>query len=842
MKLNRRAFLKSATFGLGAAIVGSGQTAAAPPLIDSVKTACLRLAPLGWRQLLMDATGGQLDISAPKLADQLTKQLSRIDRNVPGFGDFDLAATRAIEAGSPDRSLLYHAFASPSVVVGRNGAALGGFPTLAEIEAVENYIYGVASPTIASLRARAGGRPLAIVVFALQYESAPNSVHGWHAELCFARAGSARLGTIGPLYDPPSRNFLSVDQTRPFDFPVVPRRFAAYIAVQRIGADSAIEQFGPQDPLTEDAELQFWVPIHKLFSGSECIQGLNLDVTLSCGLRNDELAMFHKWLDLQGLQNNWSGEDLEQYPFVIKDELIGSFAKSPEFGSGLLLPVAGPVIKVAEYRGKQLTFPVDGRYTSDPMNIQLSSLQVLPGAPDSGVPHYGVEDASQESQRPAPEYINIRHQVLPDGQIRNLNKERDLRKIIATGGYNALHYIDGAGDGWVEANCPQLDGLVDRRVAAYCMVALPDFFPKVKQRDLMFWWNNEVPKAVRDGLFAIPPLALSQTRIAADIMLPIGFSIVDVTVPAIVTQPNPILARGTQPSVQKPNGPVHNEKTGMPDGSPGLFDPGWDTSQGIYYSAPTPVRLQKFLAGYGLGSPFIEDAKLCAALGAYWPAVAPDSTRTFQPDKQISGKPYPYPTIIPLTDQEIGAAPVMSGKFRPWDGVRGPQARTIEGQRYAAYMDAWRTDYIDLVGTMTAALTSQIDLAEYKARILAMEAVYWGLGIHDSNPEYSGDKRRTEPQKVLAAKAKWAVLSFRTVAANDPGLAEAQAAAGSRLSGSKFYFFHIYRWDGPEMADPHNLQMVLVKMAEEVTAYIAGTDALLKCEGQQWKIDTSMPT
>jgi hypothetical protein len=837
----RRTFLKTATAGLGAVIVGAGpaRAAAAPPLIDSVTAACRRLAPLGWRQLLMDATGNQLDIGAANLANELTKQLTRIDRNVPGFGDFDLAATRAIEAGSPDRSLLYHAFASPSVVAGRNGTGLGGFPTMAEIEAVENYVYGVAPPTMASLRARAAGRRLGIVVFALQYESGPNSVHGWHAELCFARAGIARLGTLEPSYNVRSRNFDSLDPAKPFEFRVTPRRFAAYLAVQRIGADSAMERFGPQDPLKEDAQLQFWVPVHKLFNGSECIQGLNLDVTLGCSLRNDELAMFHKWLDLQGLQNNWSGEDLEQYPFVIKDERIGALSKRTEFGSGLLIPVPQPVIQPAEYKGKPLTFPVDGSYTGDPVNIQLSSLQVLPGAPDSDTPHYGVKDASQESQRPAPEYINIRHQVLEGGQIRNLNKERDLRKIIAKGGYNTLHYIDGAGDGWVEAHCPQLNGLVDARVQAYCMIGLPDFFPKVRQRDLMLWWDNEVPKPVRDALFALPPLALSQTRIAANITLPIGFSIEDVTVPAIVTQP--VTGRAQTP-VQKPNGPVYTEKTGMPDGSPGLFDPGWETSQGVYYSAPAPVHLQKFLAGYGLGSPFIEDAKLCAALGAYWPGVAPDSTRTFQPDKQISGKLYPYPTIAPLTDQEIGAAPLTDGKFMPWDGVRGPQARTIGGQRYCAYTDAWRTDYIDLVGTMSAALTSQIDLAEYKARIMAMEAVYWGLGIHDSESEYSGGHRRTEPEKVLAAKARWAVLSFRIVAANDPGLAEARRAAGAPLSGSKFYFFHVYRWEGAETTDPGNLQIVLVKMTEEVTAYVAGTDVLLKTEGQPWKIDTSMPT
>ena len=59
---------------------------------------------------------------------------------------------------------------------------LRGFPTLAEIEAVENYVYGVDPPTLDALRRRAAGRPLGVVVFALQYRNAPMSVHGRHAE------------------------------------------------------------------------------------------------------------------------------------------------------------------------------------------------------------------------------------------------------------------------------------------------------------------------------------------------------------------------------------------------------------------------------------------------------------------------------------------------------------------------------------------------------------------------------------------------------------------------------------------------------------------------------------
>ncbi len=830
----RRGFLRLTASAIGAFAIraeASASAAGAPPLIDAVAETCRRLAPLGWRALLLDVTGGALDITAADLQRELGKPLPRIDRNIAGFGDFAADATRAIEPGRPERSLLYHALASPAVVAEGSGAELRGFPTLAEIEAVENYVYGAAPPTWQDLRRRADGRPIGMVVFALQYQTAPQSVHGRHAELCFARSGVSRLGTIEPLYDVKARNFTALDPARPYDFRVVPRRFAAYLAVQMRGAP---DRFGPQDALPDDIEREFWVPIHKLFDGRECIAGLNLHVRLRRGLRNEELAEFHRFLDRDGLQNNWSGADLERFPFTIKDEMIGSLSRRPEFGEGVLEPRPSPLITPAQYKGRLLTFPVDGRYTSKPYNLQLSSMQILPANFESShEPHY-FEDAEQDTQRPAPEYINIRHRVLSNGAIDNLNLRPDMDEIIHSGGYQALHYIDGAGDGWIEAHCAQLAGVVDTHVPAYCMVALPDFFPRVTHRALMQWWRDEVPKPVRAALWAIPPLALSQTRIAANITLPIGFSLEDTTITAIVSQPED--APGPK---QTANGPVSIEKTGLPDGSPGLFDPGWDTSQGMYYTAPKNP-LQKFLTARGLGSPFIEDAKLCAALGAYWPGVAPDATRTFQPDKRISGEFHPYPTIVPLTDEEIGSAPVEGGRFMPWDGVRGPRATTFRDQPVVAYTNAFRTDYIDLVGTMTAVLTARIDMAEYQARTLAMEAVYWALGIHD--PEYIAKYGEKEGVfKVLGAKAAWAVLSFRRIAENDSGLKAAEQAAEARLAGPRHYAFHVYRW-GKEIADPDDLHVVYLEILEQAFAYVSGDTVLLRHDGGSWTVDRSIPT
>ncbi|MFF8835784.1 hypothetical protein [Streptomyces sp. NPDC015130] len=118
------------------------------------------------------------------------------------------------------------------------GRTLGAFPSLAEIEAVENYVYGVRPPTLARLREIAGENPLGVVVFAFDYRDATGSVHGRHADLCFSRPGITRRGTTGPRYNARLRQFAPLDPKQPFVVRTVPQRFAAYIAMQVTGADS----------------------------------------------------------------------------------------------------------------------------------------------------------------------------------------------------------------------------------------------------------------------------------------------------------------------------------------------------------------------------------------------------------------------------------------------------------------------------------------------------------------------------------------------------------------------------------------------------------------------------
>ncbi len=74
---------------------------------------------------------------------------------------------------------------------------------------------------------------------------------------------------------------------------------------------------------------------------------------------------------------------------------------------------------------------------------------------------------SDNEARRAPEYVHARHQVLPNGAVNDLNERPDVARIVAEGGYNALHYLDFTADGWIEALCPELAIQIPRRVPAY---------------------------------------------------------------------------------------------------------------------------------------------------------------------------------------------------------------------------------------------------------------------------------------------------------------------------------------------------------------------------------------
>jgi hypothetical protein len=727
-------------------------------LLDRVFTVCRNLVGKGWDELLSDSYG--LNIDQPdksSLKRELSRPLRR-KKQVPGFEDFVETGIAGLVAGSPAHSLLYHALASPNVLTKTDGSRLEGFPTLAEIEAVENYVFGLQPPSLEELSARAGVETLTIVVFAYEYRPAAQTCHGRHADMAYSRTGVARVGTVPPSYHPELRGFLP-DSADPFDIAVSPSRFAPYLAVQRQGDKTAFlpmrfrSKKGPDDPenWVPDGRRNFWVPIHKLFSGRECLRGLDLKISLSTTHVNEKIHRIHKVLDQ-------TPRTTPPYRFT---EGIAEFSRDSEHGAGTLVPEPHRrLVEPAELpNGKPLTFQVP------PGTTTFSSFDL--------------------GGRSGPEYVHIRTEIREDQEI-NLNDldETTLMKQLGAGNYKALQYVDFTGDGWIAVDCPQLKraaGVSAKPLPAYSLVTAPDFFPSCDQRELMEWTGSVgVPPALRGQIWNVVPDTLCDVRLAANIQLPKSpFDADDETMTAVVGLDGPAPSGAPLVTVDA------QRHSHLPDDAAGVFAPGWDVGQDTV--KVNGVKTDH-LAAYRLGSPFPEDAKLCAALSTFWPAVAPDATREMEPSKgNESG------TVSPMTDQEIGQIGDL-----PWDGVLGPQVVRDGDEEFAEFASFQHVDYVRnaLNRKFTSRLTARVDASEYERRIMALALAYLALGTERV-------PKRTAP--VLIRKFRndgivrrdseacfWKLLSFQVAPRGIPELQQAQLDAQTVLPSAFVYRLELF--------------------------------------------------
>jgi hypothetical protein len=552
---------------------------------------------------------------------------------------------------------------------------------------------------------------------------------------------------------------------------------------------------------------------------------------------NEKLRRFHTRMTTAGFYTGWDAPDIDQFPFVIQGETLAAFSTDPDHGSGWVMPPPHPLVEPATHEGKPLTFYYSLELAASPSIIYASSLQLLEAPPfqplgpgrtqslpeniaiaEEEIPGY-LTTISPDVGRSTPEYLNIRHTVSADGTEENLNDRQDVLEPINEGGYWARHFIDYAADGWVAARCRELDEAVPARIPAYSTVGPPSFYPYTNQRALTEWAETGAPEELRHGIFVIPPRPLSDRRMAANITLAAGFSIDDDTVTALVSLP---LDAGTTQS-GAPETFVRRHLQ-LPDGMAGLFDPGCDVSQ------DRTADNRFFLANHGLGTPFIEDAKLCAAPSGFWPGVSPDSSREFQPAKPSDNQYQTWPTMAPMTDEELGIVEVEGHGFLPWDGVRGPHLTVVDGKEVVDCPEFAHTDYLETVENFTAALTGKVDHEEYIARVLVMAQVYWALGIRwtDFGEQYGIAEAL---DRFQMAKAEWTVLSFRALGeGSDEELAEAETATGIHLQGDTRYRFHLFQWNGVE-TPADDVRRILVGIEEQAVAYADLTNILLRQNG-----------
>ena len=793
-------------------------------LLEIVKTALNRLAPSGWSELF--SLHG-LNIGAADLESELTRPLDSIKRDFPGFEDFALEGERGVEQGQPALSLLFHAFASPRVTAfpGESGepVPLRDFPLPSEIEAVEDYVYGVSPPTIEELRVLTNRAPLAIVVYSVEYRAGLETVHRKHADMCYSRTGISRVGTEQPRYDGGSRGYSPLVDNDPTGLRVLPCRYAAYVAAL-VSGDG--DRHGPQRFIREnetqaapstsqlmsksaggaepapalegtalsDTERKFWLPVHKLFDGDECIRGVNIEVKLWARHVNEKLRRAHLYFLAHGHDGGWTEPDLSEAPFVISQDLA-AFSTRPEDGAWLLVPEPkDALVARAYYKGKPLTYIVPAK-KEGAWGVFHSTLNLSPTPGNS---------------RAAPEYLHAVHKVEKDGKITNLLDSKDAIKAIEKGGYRAQHYLDFTADGWVDVECSALALELPRRLPACSVLAAPDFFPRIKQTDLMDWTDQSSPPSLLDKIWPEnpgAPEALSEQRFMANLELPDAhFNPNDDTMTAIVGHYGS--GAGTLSHARRKD----NYRSSMlPDGAAGIFAPGWDVSYDRSPETATEsglVRGKTFFNTYGLGSPFIEDTKLCAALSSYWPAAAPDITRTFAPTRG-------YATATPLEDEVIGI-----GGDEPWDGFYGPivdyDTKTVD------YLDLAYADYVQAAidKTFKVDVLGQTTTQEYIARTLVMARVYEALNA-----------------TTRQAKAGIAVLSFKRPKHDDAELLKALKDTGRTVQREFVYRYEIIRHNGPEKhPDTSKFSRKIVKFDELLEIYADPSIVFMKDKtAGKWK-------
>ena len=287
-----------------------------------------RLVAVGWNEGL-GKHGLDLKAALTRddegFAEALAADLA-VDRNVPGFDDFTTAGSRAIEPGKPAASLLYHAMASP--FVHPDGTASPGdasqYPTLAELDAVENYIFGLHQLDLSQLR-----NPV-IAVLAYEYRTAVRTPHGEHADLAYSRCGVARVGTAAAAYDAVNRGFAGIDEKDAIR--AVPARYAAFIAehVKPTNNDAIMaRQRG-------DQSRDFALPVHKLFPGPDCLADTELSIRFNEFHRNEKLARVHR----EGGIRVVDGFDVDIFPFVRDSENAGDLVRlQPECASVAVVPI-----------------------------------------------------------------------------------------------------------------------------------------------------------------------------------------------------------------------------------------------------------------------------------------------------------------------------------------------------------------------------------------------------------------------------------------------------------------------------------------------------------------------
>ncbi|MBN8785576.1 MAG: hypothetical protein J0I84_00645, partial [Terrimonas sp.] len=303
---------------------------------------------------------------------------------------------------------------------------------------------------------------------------------------------------------------------------------------------------------------------------------------------------------------------------------------------------------------------------------------------------------------------NIRYRKESDNNFKHIPLNNKLENDICNGNYVAQLFEDNICDGCVTAN---LDSKSDynffNMLPAFSIVTAPDFFPFVDSNDINKYYeknkiNNDI-HFLEGGTLNLSGLRLkANSNILNPVSLEKAFPITtDETWNTVLAALSVNINLESEFGSSNFNTNYirdYNASTFLPDTASGIFYPGWDAT-----FSNNDDKKERFLATYGLGSPFPEDMKLCAAANGMWPVTSPDAGRTFQGSLvNIPGINRKPSTSIPLLDNEIGYHPnspfgLAYGETYGWDGEQGPYLKRGEADKkiYVNFTDIGRADYLE---------------------------------------------------------------------------------------------------------------------------------------------------
>lgn len=678
----------------------------------------------GWGAYFKDALGVDLTLSGEALQKELTKELDKtklkpwMDNASSGYDDF--AGMNMIKAGFPAFSALYHGLASPRV----RSASIKAYPSLEHLDILENYIYALADwehlKTTYNVKSN---EDLVMAVFAYEYRPAFKTPHHQHADMVYSRTGVARVGQHEMNYDAINRCFTNKpkDGTPVQRAAVVPARYALYIAKRVKNNEVDLMTTGiykPGDKFDDhmDNERTFLQPIRKVFQNDLLFDEAQLNFNETH--KSEKLAKLVEHTDLK-FYNDVKPTVRESSYLIVQD------AKTTHVNSSFLV-ISQPkeLIRIAKEGNKTLYFlvpamiPGKGGYSKNryftSFNTQdVQDVELLTKGKN------GIQKIPNEYTEPRtqPLFLNITHQrdTIAAAGYSEILKDAGFEQRVNDGLYQSPLFEDSICEGKVSAKVSMapagaLKGLYPDALPAFSIVTAPDFFPQVDNFDIMEFDINPGTSKTQTNFYEGGLASLATCRLTPNPKWIAKHEKSDnQTYTAVLSQKSTSATAAAQTGQFKnPSLPKGYMVSGfLPDVASSVFAPGWD----ITYSADKPGSTDVYLSTEGLGSPFVEDMKLCAASNGMWPASSPDAARTYQ------GSLDPYsrnPTAVPLTDDEIGfhknspAGQMMNKESFGWDGVQGPFLEKVNDDWVVNFADMGRADVVQ------NALDGNIDLSKLR--------------------------------------------------------------------------------------------------------------------------------